>query len=251
MVKIPSIIMSLFRLSAAALVLTVLVSACGTDVAAPGDGAEVAVSGRALCDIVREHDVLADSFDPFRADAEEAEAYFDDDLALLAEAIASAPSAAIKADFEVIQAMQIEIASIVKAADWVVLAVDFTAIEELNDQPEINAASDRLDILSQTECGIPRGSDEDDEDAADDEAFGTDPEMFAMMLANPAMRAVWAAEIASDTGATEDQANCYLDGLLDSDLLEVMEEEEDMSAAQMIAMLEIFEHCGIDPAMFG
>jgi hypothetical protein len=213
------------------------------------DAGEMAGSGRAFCDIFREKDARSDSFDPFSIGPEEAEAFFDNQLALLTEAIASVPSAEIKADLEVIQVGQIEMASMLRAVDWDVFAVDFAAVEELNDQPEMNAASDRLDMYGETECGI---SPDDDEDAAGDEDFGDDPDMLAMMLSNPAMRALMVKEMVSGSEVTEDQANCYLDGLIESGMVEAMEGDmgEDMGPAQMMAMLEILDNCGIDPDTF-
>ena len=257
--------MSLFRLLAAALALTVLASACGADADADADADTesaddddgVASSGRAFCDIAREQDARSDSFDPFSSDPVEVEAFFDNQLALLTDAIATVPNGEIKADLETIQTVQIEMASMLKAVDWDIFAVDFAVVEELNNQPEMNAASDRLDIYSETECGI-RPDDDDDEDAADgfgddDEDFGDDPDMLAMMLSNPAMRALMVKEMVSDSGVTEDQANCYLDGLIESGVLEALEGDmgEDMDPAQMMGMLEIFNDCGIDPNTFG
>jgi len=267
MSKSPRIMMSFFRLAAAALVLAVLASACGGDeVATEGDAAvavtgdagdagdaddaEVVVSGRAFCDIFREQDARSDSFDPFSTEPAEVEAFFDNQLALLTEAIASVPSAEIKADLEVIQVGQIEMASMLEAVAWDVFAVDFAAVEELNEQPEMNAASDRLDIYGETECGIRPG--DDDEDAAEDEAFGNDPDMMAMLLENPALRALMIEEMTSESDVTEEQANCFFDGLIDSNLFEALEGNMDeMGTAQMITMLEIFDDCGIDPNTFG
>ena len=277
--KIPRILISFFRLAAAALVLAVLASACGADevatdggadeVATDGDAAvavtddgdgdgdgdddvEMAGIGRAFCDIFREQDARSDSFDPFSTEPAEVEAFFDNQLALLTEAIASVPSAEIKADLEVIQVGQIEIASMLRAVDWDVFALDFAAVEELNDEPVMNAASDRLDMYGATECGISP-DDDDDDDAAGDEDFGSDPDMLAMMLNNPAMRDLMVEEMVSDSGLTEDQANCYLDGLIESGVLEALEGDvgEDMEMEQMMAMFEIFDDCGIDPNTFG
>ncbi|MDG2218407.1 MAG: hypothetical protein P8L46_10235 [Acidimicrobiales bacterium] len=265
MKKIPRIMISFFRLAAAALVLAVLASACGGDeVATDGDAAvavtddgdddvEMAGIGRAFCDIFREQDARLDSFDPFSVDPEGAEAFFDNQLALLTEGIAAAPTAEIKADLEVIQVGQIEIASMLRAVDWDVFALDFAAVEELNDEPVMNAASDRLDMYGATECGISPDDDDDDDDAAGDEDFGSDPDMLAMMLNNPAMRDLMVEEMVSDSGLTEDQANCYLDGLIESGVLEALEGDvgEDMEMEQMMAMFEIFDDCGIDPNTFG
>lgn len=252
--------MSLFRLLVAALALTVLASACGgdddaaapadDDAAEPADDAEVAASGRAFCDIFREQDARSDSFDPFSTEPAEVEAFFDNQLALLTEAIASVPSAEIKADLELIQVGQIEMASMLEAVAWDVFAVDFAAVEEINEQPGMNAASDRLDIYGETECGIRPG--DDDEDAAEDEAFGNDPDMMAMLLENPALRALMIEEMTSESDVTEEQANCFFDGLIDSNLFEALEGNMDeMGTAQMITMLEIFDDCGIDPNTFG
>jgi hypothetical protein len=258
--KNASITMSLFRLLVAALALTVLASACGggDDAAEPADDAEVAASGRAFCDIFREQDARSDSFDPFSTEPAEVEAFFDNQLALLTEAIASVPSAEIKADLELIQVGQIEMASMLEAVAWDVFAVDFAAVEEINEQPEMNAASDRLDIYGETECGIRPDDDDDDDDgdgdgdAAEDGNFGNDPEMLAMLLENPVLRGLMIEEMTSESDVTEEQANCFFDGLIDSGLFEAVGGNMDeLGTAQMITMLEIFDDCGIDPNTFG
>ena len=213
-----------------------------------GDDVGSAASGRAHCDVAREQEVRSDAFSPFGAESADVEAFFNDQFALIAEGIAAAPNGAIKADLELLQRGQLEMASIMEAADWDIFAVDSDAMDELNDRPELTAASDRLDAYGEAECGIQ--SDVSDGDAGDDEAFEGSPELLEEMLESPAMRAFIIEDMMSDSEVTEDQANCFLDSIVELGLFSALGDEEP-GAAQLIAMLEVFDRCGIDPDTFG
>ena len=247
------------RLVAIVISMVMLATGCGGDTGSSESGEDVdsnesgddvgsAASGRAYCDVAREQEVRSDAFSPFGAESADVEAFFNDQFALIAEGIAAAPNGAIKADLELLQRGQLEMASIMEAADWDIFAVDSDAMDELNDRPELTAASDRLDAYGEAECGIQ--SDVSDGDAGDDEAFEGSPELLEEMLESPAMRAFIIEDMMSDSEVTEDQANCFLDSIVELGLFSALGDEEP-GAAQLIAMLEVFDRCGIDPDTFG
>ncbi|MFT7476232.1 MAG: hypothetical protein ACI81L_003181 [Verrucomicrobiales bacterium] len=264
---------SFFRIFAVVLGLTVFASACAADAepaesaadaepaesaadAEPAESAadaEPAESVRDLCDIAREQKFHADAFDPFGSDPEEIEAFFDDQLALVAEAIAAAPNDALKADLEVIQVEQIEMRSLIQAADWNIFAIDPDAMDETLDQPGLDIATDRVEAYGVSECGIPADDEGDPENESfegdpENESFEGDPEFFAALLESPMMRATIVEGMVAESDVTEDQANCYLDAMIEAGLLELMNQELD--AAMAIKALELFDQCGINPNAF-
>lgn len=244
--------------------MAMLATACGGDtgssesvsdvnVVASGEEVGSAASARAFCDVAREADVRAGSFNPFGAEAADVEAFFTNQFALYEEGIATAPRGDIKADIELLQSSHFEMMSLLEAADWDYFAVDFDAMDELSDGPELNAAGDRIDAHLQAECGIQpdddKGSDDDEGFDGENGDFEGSPELLKEMLESPAMRAMLIEDMMSDSGTTEDQASCFLDSIVELGLFSAMD-NEDPDTTDLIAMLEVFDRCGIDPNTF-
>ena len=252
MKKVSGVLSVSLRLVAIALSIAVLTTACGSD----GDSSE---NAREFCDIAREQYNSADGFDPLGFAPADIEAFFVSQLDLTAEGVEAAPNDAIKADLQTVARSQTEVAKILDAVDWDIFAVEEMAIDEFFERPEVVDAGDRLEAYGLAECGIPADDDDDAMDAMDAMDDGDDfdfanesPELLEAMFSSPALRQMMIDEMVADSGISPDQANCFLDNLVDGDLFSLNGEngEQEPDAAEMLAMLEVFADCGISPDAF-
>jgi hypothetical protein len=244
--KVSGVLSVSLRLVAIALSIAVLTTACGSD----GDSSE---NAREFCDIAREQYNSADGFDPFGIAPADIEAFFVSQLDLTAEGVEAAPNDAIKADLQTVARSQTEVAKILDAVDWDIFAVEEMAIDEFFERPEVVDAGDRLEAYGLAECGIPADDDDDAMDAMDDgddfDFANESPELLEAMFSSPALRQMMIDEMVADSGISPDQANCFLDNLVDGGLFSLNGEQEP-DAAEMLAMLEVFADCGISPDAF-
>jgi hypothetical protein len=227
----------------------------GADSSESDSGADSSENARGFCDIAREQDDSADGFDPLGLSPADIEAFFVHQRDLIAEGIEAAPNDAIKADLQTSARAQAEVAKIFDAVDWDIFAVDGIAMDELFERPEVVDAGDRLAAYGVAECGIPDDDDDDDDgdgDGDDGDEFDFEagsPELLDAMLNSPALRQLMIDDLAANFGISDDQANCFLDNLVDEGLFSATGEQEP-DAAEMLAMAGVFADCGIPPEVF-
>ncbi|HAP78475.1 MAG TPA: hypothetical protein DCR14_20630 [Acidimicrobiaceae bacterium] len=150
--------MKALRTVAAAALAAGLLVACSDD-----DKGSSSASGGDFCDQVRafktENDAINLIFDAEAPDPEALKAAFGRFLPLIESLRANAP-AEIKADMEIVTGVQSQLVSVFEQYDYNLAAVatspEFTNLQT-NNAAEVEAAGDRLDEWSQTECGVTIG----------------------------------------------------------------------------------------------
>ncbi|MEM9468027.1 MAG: hypothetical protein AAGA90_21845 [Actinomycetota bacterium] len=214
----------------------------------------VAPSGDAalFCARYAENQELTDAVDLL--DPEQLENFLNTSQGLLAEAIADAPGELVP-DLQLTLDAFGEFKTILEVYDY-----DFFAaaddVEAFTDNPELDAADDRIQAWIDANCPDAAGDDADADAAADDvsleEAFAN-AEMFEAILGSDAGRALLAEELAADGSVTIDQANCFLDGLVEAGGVAgfIGLTTGDVDPEAVVDLIELFSACGIDFDSFG
>jgi hypothetical protein len=160
-------------------------------------------------------------------DPEAIEDAFQQVIGSLEDAADSAPEE-IEADVELTLDGFKELFDALQAVDFDFLEIDVS----LAENPEVEAASDRIEEYNERECGIERDSDDTDTDTStgDGDAGSDEGTIRDQLLAQ-----------FTAMGMTEDQANCLVDNI---DFAEVA----DSGGPDTSALLDLFETCDIDLA---
>jgi hypothetical protein len=190
-------------------------------------------SGGAWCELARDidsDDTLFDSMDI--NDPDSVENAYQEFVNVFEDAADNAPDE-IKADMEIVLERIKTAFEALKDADFNIVEVDQAVFED----PEADAASDRIDAYNEEVCGIESDADVTD-DTAVTEDTGTDdgatvsiPGTIQDMLMSQFVLA----------GMTEEQATCMVENL-------DMEDVAANGAADLSMFIELFETCGIDPS---
>jgi hypothetical protein len=179
---------------------------------------------------VEELDAVFGDFDPTDPDAmRNAFAEFGDVLDRAADA---APSE-IEDDIEQTVDAFNQLRDALEDVDYNFLEIDPADLEFL-DNPDVEAASERVEEFNAEECGI-EADDEPDATTADDETDTTTADDDSALGEGTIREQMIAGFVAS--GFTEEEAECLIDNvdLTDPDL-----------ASDTAGMLEVFDDCGID-----
>lgn len=186
-------------------------------------------SAASFCDLAAEREAAEDNFDDnvnifIPGEVENA---FSDNRDLLQRAVEVAP-AAVKEDLELIQQEFEVVYQAFEDADW-----DATKLgEEPPENPEADAAGDRVDQYVQSECGIDPEANEDNEPTDEDIAEMLDESDSGDSLIRDALMAF---------GFGEDQAQCLADTISATEF-------EALSSGQIPAdILDRFDACGVGP----
>ncbi len=186
-----------------------------------GDGGDTPIGGGDWCDFARQVDAANDDLD-FESSPEALEAAFTEFNGLLNEARARAPgeiSDAVDRAADAFNVLEGELRSV----NFDLFELDLAAFSEL-DTPELQEATDAIDIYNERECGIPREEDPFD-DPGDDEPLPTDGTVRDAIV-----------EGFVQGGFTQEEAECLADNVT----LEELSNAEDPEQ-----LFEIFERCGI------
>ncbi|MEM7340576.1 MAG: hypothetical protein AAF467_18100 [Actinomycetota bacterium] len=211
------------------------------------DETAVASSGGdadAFCSLWDENQALDQQYDFFNP--AEAEQFFTTSNDLLGQAVGVAP-AEISSDLQLVQTSFEELLPVFEAAGWDVFAL-LEEDEALLENPEADAASDRVQTWATANCPEAEpAADVDPEDAMED---ATDA--FASMLASESGRSLLAEQIAADGTLTAEESTCVVDGLTPEMLAVFVSGEAFLSDAaatsnpEVASLLELLETCGVD-----
>ncbi len=193
----------------------------GSDSGAGDDGGSDSGAGDGWCDFARRVEAANDDLD-FESSPEDLEAAFNEFSGLLNEARARAPgeiSGAVDEAADAFDALGAELRSV----NFDLFELDLAAFNEL-DTPELQEATDAIDIYNERECGIPREEDSF-EDPGDDEPLPTEGTVRDALV-----------EGFVQGGFTQEEAECLADNVT----LEELANAEDPQQ-----LFEVFERCGI------
>jgi hypothetical protein len=163
-------------------------------------------------------------------DPEAIEDAFQQVIDSLEDAADSAPEE-IEADVELTLDGFNELFDALQAVDFDFLEID----QSFAENPEVEAASDRIEAYNERECGIERDSDVTDDTDTDTSTGDGDAGSDEGTLRDQLLAQFTAM------GMTEDQANCLVDNI---DFAEVA----DSGSPDTSALLDLFETCDIDVA---
>ncbi|MEM7141378.1 MAG: hypothetical protein AAF548_10130 [Actinomycetota bacterium] len=186
------------------LALVVLATACGDDGGS-------AAGGRSFCEIAQEQDARSGDLDMLSATPEQLESDLNALLELTDAGIAAAPNDSIRADLQTLRDGQAAIVGVLADADYRIGSVDPAAFEASADEAAMDAAEERVEAYTSSECGVDN-SDDDDDDADVDPADLPD-DVIGDLLDNPAIRQPIIDGMTEDGQIDEGQANCLLDQL--------------------------------------
>lgn len=212
------------KLTAALAFVPLLFAACGGS----SSGGATADS---WCDFVEESDVVEEVFSSLGANASESEAGIKQVESFVKRLPDEAPDEIKEPAKKLAESTQ-KLVDAIEAADYNILDADLGFLEDSTMDAELDAASDKLDAYTQTNCG--RSFSGDDTDTTTSDETGDDSGDF-----NPGdgtIREQLVAQFVS-IGLANEEAECIADNL---DFNNPAVQSGDIGA-----MLGVFEECGI------
>ncbi len=192
-----------------------------------------------FCARYAENEALFDEFNLF--DPDQVESWLNTSSALLAEAIGEAPSELVP-DLQIIQTNFADVASVLEAYGYDFLAAG-EEVEELGDDAEATAASDRIDAWIDANC--PEAAGDDDATSSLEEDLAT-PDGLEALFGSEAGRELFVTGMTESGEVTREQAECMIDNL-DVELLSALATNaDDIDAASAVDLLDVLSACGID-----
>ncbi len=199
-----------------------------------GDGGDSGGNDSEWCDLARSVEAEDDLLEGVDfTDPEALENAYQSMIDLVEDAADSAPEE-VKADIELTVERSKVIFDALKDADFNILDVDQAVFED----PEAEAASERIEAYNERECGIADDDVTDDGDATDD--TGADSDDGDTLTGEGTIRDELLRQFTA-MGMSEDQANCLVDNL-------DMEEVAASGADNPSMFLDLFETCDINLA---
>jgi hypothetical protein len=218
------------RWIALVLALTLVAAACGGD----DDGGTFAGGGgegdlEAFCDFAQEQEDLDQAVNGGEVnifEPDEFRAAFEELFDLTGQALDVAPEE-IRDDFELVRGELETVRDLLEEADYDLTAVDEAAMEE---SPEQEAASDRIEAFIEAECGIV----DSDEELSD--------EQLQEQLEESGAGGGLIADAFVAAGLPEDQANCLAERVTFDELLSF---SDTAGATPPTEFFEDLDACGV------
>jgi hypothetical protein len=201
--------------------------------------------GSSYCQLSLRQDQIDAEFQFLTATPQEIEAYFLDNRDSLAQALSIAP-AEIRGDLQtLLDAFDNQFLPVLSAANWDVLAAG-DELNAISEDPDLEAATDRLDIYSENVC---ESGDDFVQTPDDAEEFLQTPDGIETLLQSEFGRQALIQGFTEDGEITTEQAECLVDNL-DAGLLAALSLGQSGDGA-IGELLSVFDTCGISPDQLG
>ncbi len=230
------------KLMAALAVVPLLFAACGgsSSDGATADSSSDGATADSWCDFADESDVVDEIFSSLGADASDLEAGITQVASFVKRLPDEAPDEIKEAAQKLAEGTQMFVDAIM-AADYNILDADLGFMQDLTLEADLDAASDKLDAYTETNCGrsFTSGDDTDAGVAGDDTVDTTGEAVDDSGDFNPGdgtIREQLVAQFVS-IGLANEEAECIADKL---DFYDPAVQSNDVAA-----MLGVFEECGI------
>jgi hypothetical protein len=201
--------------------------------------------GSSYCQLSLRQDQIDAEFQFLTATPQEIEAYFLDNRDSLAQALSIAP-AEIRGDLQtLLDAFDNQFLPVLSAANWDFLAAG-DELSAISEDPDLEAATDRLDIYSENVC---ESGDDFVQTPDDAEEFLQTPDGIETLLQSEFGRQALIQGFTEDGEITTEQAECLVDNL-DAGLLAALSLGQSGDGA-IGELLSVFDTCGISPDQLG
>jgi hypothetical protein len=219
------------KLTATLAVVPLLFGACGGSSSSSADGA----TAQSWCDFAEESDVVDEILTSLAANPSDLEADITQ-VEDFAQRLANEAPDEIKEPAKKFADFVQVLADAIEAADYNLLDADLGFLEDSTLDADLEAASDKLDAYTETNCGRSFSSDDTDTVVPNDAAGESSDDSDDFDLGDGTIREQLVAQFVS-IGLANEEAECIADKLDFGDPA--------VQSGDIGAMLGVFEECGI------